>query len=390
MAFVENTAMRIENTAAMPLRIVGETGNALANILRQGQSSLKNTAEVGIQTIDALVDNFLNFSKVEGKRYQRLAKGTVNLVSAVTRRPLMITGAGVATGINQWILHPLKKLLLTPGKMLKWFRNSSKKIFSKEKWFDFAAYDTHETKDDTWVAKIKQKRIWFFGKSKEKTTEAKPEETKEKKVEKFVEKEIKSESPTKGSTPVVVPTSPSSPSPKTETKPSEKKPEWEKPKQEKTSQKTPDQQNTKDDKKETGEKKSEKKPESKPEVNPEAKPETKNQDAPATKATTIAQHKEQEATKANQKDQSEKNKQLLENLTEEEYNQHEATFKENLKNDMTPEGVLARGKENGKGETMEEILADLDKNYITFADYIRKKILPQAPRVSKTEVPLYH
>lgn len=101
MAFVENTAMRIENTAAMPLRIVGETGNALANILRQGQSSLKNTAEVGIQTIDALVDNFLNFSKVEGKRYQRLAKGTVNLVSAVTRRPLMITGAGVATGINQ-------------------------------------------------------------------------------------------------------------------------------------------------------------------------------------------------------------------------------------------------------------------------------------------------
>jgi hypothetical protein len=46
----------------------------IANVLRQGKSSAKNTAEVGKQTVDALVDNFLNFSKVDGKRYQRLTK----------------------------------------------------------------------------------------------------------------------------------------------------------------------------------------------------------------------------------------------------------------------------------------------------------------------------
>ncbi|MEI6673533.1 MAG: hypothetical protein WCL02_09995 [bacterium] len=58
-------------------------------------------AEVKKQTRDALVDNFKNFSKVQGKWYQKMLKVPVNLVSAVTRRPAMIAGAGIASGLNQ-------------------------------------------------------------------------------------------------------------------------------------------------------------------------------------------------------------------------------------------------------------------------------------------------
>ena len=55
------------NTVATPFRRWGEIVHALANIPRQGCSSVKNIAEVNKQTWDALVDNFLNFSKVQGK-----------------------------------------------------------------------------------------------------------------------------------------------------------------------------------------------------------------------------------------------------------------------------------------------------------------------------------
>lgn len=71
---IYTVGLRTGNTIATPFRRTGEIANAAANILRQGQSSAKNTAEVGKQTIDALVDNFTNFSKVDGKRYQRLTK----------------------------------------------------------------------------------------------------------------------------------------------------------------------------------------------------------------------------------------------------------------------------------------------------------------------------
>jgi hypothetical protein len=47
--------------------------------------------EVNKQTRDALVDNFLNFSKVDGKRYQKMVKVPINFVSAVTWRPFMIS-----------------------------------------------------------------------------------------------------------------------------------------------------------------------------------------------------------------------------------------------------------------------------------------------------------
>lgn len=187
-------ALRLWNTIATPARRWGETANALANILRQWQSSAKNVAEVGKQTLDALVDNFLNFSKVEGKRYQRLIKWTVNLVSAITRRPAMIAGAWVLSALNQWIRRPFKKL--APGKLFKGLKNATR-IFSKKKWFDFQKYDTDDTKWDTRVNQITEKRKWFLGKgwsSEKSSKEEKPVEKKSievKKVEESKKVEVK-------------------------------------------------------------------------------------------------------------------------------------------------------------------------------------------------------
>ena len=64
-------------------------------------SGAKNIAEVSKQTRDALVHNFTNFSKVEGKWYQKMLKVPVNLASAITRRPAMIAASGIASGLNQ-------------------------------------------------------------------------------------------------------------------------------------------------------------------------------------------------------------------------------------------------------------------------------------------------
>lgn len=208
-AAVTTGALRVGNTIATPVRRWGEVANALVNVLRQWKSSAKNTAEVGKQTIDALVDNFLNFSKVDGKWYQKLLKGSVNLASAVTRRPAMIAGAWVLSAMNQWLWKPFKKL--APGKLFKGLGNATR-LFSKKKWFDFAKYDTDDTKGDTWVNQITEKRKWFFGKgwSSEKPVEAKKEVKKEepKKIEepKKEEKpiEAKKEEPKKEEKPVEV------------------------------------------------------------------------------------------------------------------------------------------------------------------------------------------
>ncbi len=170
--WLDNAALRTGNTIATPIRRTGEVGNLLGNVLRQWKSSVKNTAEVGKQTIDAIMDNFLNFSKVDGKRYQRFLKGSINAVSAVTRRPVMIWVASTLSELNQWVWKPITKLGL--GKFFKGIWNATR-IFSKKKGFDFAKYDTHETKWDTWINQIREKRIGFFGKwwSSEKAAEVK-------------------------------------------------------------------------------------------------------------------------------------------------------------------------------------------------------------------------
>ena len=64
---VDTGALRVGNTIATPVRIVGEVANASWNLYRQLLSSTKNIKEVQIQALNAIADNFLNFSKVEGK-----------------------------------------------------------------------------------------------------------------------------------------------------------------------------------------------------------------------------------------------------------------------------------------------------------------------------------
>ena len=322
---INNTGLRTGNTIATPFRIVGEWGNALANVLRQWKSSAKNTAEVGKQTIDALVDNFTNFSKVDGKRYQRLAKWTINLASAVTRRPAMIAGAGILSGINQWVRKPFQKLLYTPGKMFKGMRNATR-IFSKKKGFDFVSYDTHETGKDTRVNKIKEKKfgfLWAKTWSSEKPVEAKPEAKKE-----IAKPEMKKE---------------------------EKKPE---PKKEIT------------------------KPEAK---KPEQKPQTsvpKKEIASSEKPKTMDELKQQHKAESEKKslEETKRNlgdwKTMDEKFKKEYIKEYEKLFGWTL----SEESVLERGKKNKKWENMEQLLSTLQKENPVMAGCIEDEILAkQAP-----------
>lgn len=321
---VNNAGLRTGNTIATPFRIVGEWGNALANVLRQWQSSAKNTAEVGKQTIDALVDNFTNFSKVEGKWYQRLVKWTINLASAVTRRPAMILGAGFASSINQWMLQPFKKLLYTPGKMFKWMRNATR-IFSKKKGFDFVSYDTHETGKDTRVQKIYDKKLGFLWAKKwssEKPSEAKPEA-------------------------------------KPEAKKEEKKPE---PKKEITKSEA---------------KKEEKKPESKPEISA-----PKKEVASSEKPKTMDELKQQHKLESEKKSVEETKRTLgdWKTMDEKFKKEYSKEYEKMFGWTVSEESVVERGKKNKKWENMEQLLTTLKKENPVMAGFIEDEILAkQAP-----------
>lgn len=318
---------RVFNTAATPFRMWGAVGNAVGNVLRQWQSSAKNTAEVGKQTIDALVDNFLNFSKVEGKRYQRLTKWTINLASAVTRRPAMIAGAGILSALNQWMRKPFTKL--APGKLFKDIGNAFR-IFSKKKGFDFQTYDTHETKGDTWINQIKEKRIWFFGKwwSSEK---------KEAKAEKPVEKAKEADVP-----------SPQKPQQQTNVVPMP-----------------------------AVAPKADKKPETKTDSKTDTPTETEKWATSKTeeKAKSIGDVKNKRKAEASAKDQAEKEAKRRKNLSKEDKADHKKNFEQLLENNMTEDGVLARAKKHKKGNTIEEVMSTLDKENITFATFIEDEIL---------------
>ena len=180
---IGTAALATGNTLATPVRRWGELANGLANIPRQGYSSTKNIAEVSKQTLNALANNFLNFSKVEGKWYQKMVKVPINAVSACTRRPFMIAWAGVASTLNQWVRQPFKKLLYTPKTMFKGIKNATR-IFSKKKGFDFQNYDTHET-GNIWITD--HTNLGFLGSKvgSSSTETSKPSETK--KVEKTKE-----------------------------------------------------------------------------------------------------------------------------------------------------------------------------------------------------------
>ncbi|MCX6825585.1 MAG: hypothetical protein NTY80_05225 [candidate division SR1 bacterium] len=317
--FLSSVGLRTGNTIATPLRISGEAGNAVANIPRQGISGVKNVAEVTKQTRDALVHNFTNFSKVEGKWYQKLFKIPTNLVSACTRRPAMIAGAGALSSINQGVRQPFKKLLYTPGKMFKGMRNGTR-IFNKQKGFDFIKYDTHETTADTWVSKIKEKNLGFLSSKKGSSEEKKVEEKKpEKKPE--VKKEEKKE----------------------EKKPEAKKVEEKKPEAPKVE---------------------EKKPENKA---PEAK---KTEEAPKS----IEDIKNKSAEEAKEKDKAEQEKAFPEwkSLDKETKVELKKEYDKVLKNKINKRGIIARGKEAKMGNTPEEIMGNFKKIDPTFVGYMEE------------------
>lgn len=386
---LETAWLRVGNTAATPFRVWGEIANAWANVLRQGISGTKNMVEVGKQTLDALIDNFTNFSKVEGKWYQKLLKVPANLVSAVTRRPAMIAASGVASAANQWFLQPFKKLLYTPGKMFKWMRNATR-LFSKKKGFDFAKYDTHETKEDTRASNRKAKSLGFFGAKKWVSEEKKVEEKKEKKVEEPKQEEKKSEkkeeqkkenewkeiqkpNDTKNPVDTQKPTEnkpePKKEEPKKENKTTDKKDESEEKKSEKPAEKK---ENKTTDKKEEN-----KKIENKKTENKEKKPENKTKEISAKIANpqSIVDLKNNEKEKAKEKDKAEEEKNFPEwnTLNYKKKAEYAKDFENILGENPTKESVEDRWKKNGKWENIKDILVTLrkDKNN-AMAGYIEE------------------
>ena len=325
--WLNTVPLRLGNTVATPVRIIGEAGNAVANILRQGKSSAKNAAEVGKQTVDALVDNFLNFSKVEGKWYQKMIKVPLNLVSSVTRRPAMIAGASIASGLNQWVREPFKKLLFTPGKMFKWMWNATR-IFSKKKGFDFASYDTHETTGDTRVNKIREKGFGFLG-AKKWSSSVKEEKVESKKEQKAEEKKEKKVEEKENIT--------------------DKKPEKI---QEK---KAKEDKNTKKD------------IEEKIENNPK----------------NIHDFKENNRKQSEKKDKEEQESKEWKHLDWREKAKSEKKFKEMLNDNISEEGVIDRGKKNKKWENIDQILVVLKKEWPAFAGYIEDEIIAKEQSVKK-------
>lgn len=305
---------RVGNTVATPFRVGGEGINALANIPRQGMSAFKNIAEVQKQTWDALVHNFLNFSKVETKGYKKLFAIGSNLVSACTRRPAMIMASDITSTFNQWVWQPFKKLLYTPGKMFSWMRNATR-ILSKKEGFDFQTYDTHEV-PDIWINKNKNK--WFFGgvswSSKETT----------KKPSKATVKE----------------------SPKESSKESSKEKPQEKPKENITSASWSS----------VGEKKTDT-------GNPSWSEKPANDDTKKEKTET---------PKTKESIEKEKNTPEWKMLSPEHKEYSKKEYNILLKDMPTREWILAYGQQTNKWNTVEEIIANVKKDNPTFAGYLQE------------------
>ena len=324
---ITTAGSRIGNTIATPPRIMGEAFNAVMNIPRQWFSGMQNAAEVARQTVDALKDNFLNFWNVKGKWYQRLSKGAINFASAITRRPFMIAGAGVLSWLNQAAWQPFKKLLYTPGKMFKGMWKGTR-ILSKKTWFGFQIYDTHETKWDTRVNKFREKNIWFFG-----TTATMPSNDIKEKPEKKKEKIH----------------------PKQDTKPDQK----------------PNPQPTKD-----------KKEKSLDSDNSSWTIPSTSKDSLHDTPKSIDEMKKQDNEKAIAKDKAENDAKERKNLDRKEKAKQEKIFQNLLNNDMTIDGVEARGKKNNKWDTIDQILIVVKKEYPAMAGYIEEEII--AKQQSKT------
>lgn len=311
-------ATRTENTFLSPVRIVWEGVNALTNIPRQSLSAIKNITEVQKQTLNALVHNFLDFSKVEGKWYQKMIKIPINAISACTRRPAMILASDITSSVNQGIWQPFKKLWYTPGKTLKGMRNATR-LFSKTKGFDFQTYDTHET-PDIWITKNQNK--WFFGVkawSSQKESDKKWEKESDKKSEKKVSKDTAPDKKTPAQPEVKTPTSSESapvPPPNTQ----------------------------------------------------------KSIDAIKAKNTAETQQKEQQ--------DQQKNFPNWKMLSVEQQQKYAKQYNAFLNNDPTIEGILAYGKDKNMGNTTQEIIENLKKEEPTFAGYLQDIVDKSQPLVN--------
>jgi len=317
---IGTVAFATGNTIATPVRRWGELANGLANIPRQGYSSTKNIAEVSKQTLNALANNFLNFSKVEGKWYQKMVKVRINAVSACTRRPWMIAGASVASSLNQWVRQPFKKLLYTPKTMFKGFKNATR-IFSKKKGFDFQNYATHET-GNIWITD--HTNLGFLGSKvgSSSTETSKPSETK--KVEK----------------------------PKEEVKKVEVKKETK-----------------------IEEKQSNKISEQPVPSNPQKLSENSSDNS---SPKNIAELKAKQAAESQAKDKEELSQKDRDSLHESFKKQLRKSFAEQLGEYPNKESVIARGKEWNLGNTIEEILPKVEKDYPEMAGYLKSEVLTNA------------
>lgn len=326
---IGTAAFATGNTIATPVRRWGELANGLANIPRQWYSSTKNIAEVSKQTLNALANNFLNFSKIQGKWYQKMVKVPINAVSACTRRPWLIAWAGVASSLNQWVRQPFKKLLYTPKTMFKGIKNATR-IFSKKKGFDFQNYDTHET-GNIWITD--HTNLGFLGSktgSSSTETSQKPET---KKVEKPKE-EVKKE--TEKNEVILQPTK--------ETK--------------------------------TEEKNSNKVAEEKEVSTTSQKPSESPSEISSPK--NIAELKAKQNAESQAKDKEEVSQKDWESLHESFKKQLRKSFAEQLGEHPNKESVIARGKEWKLGNTIEEILPKVEKDYPEMAGYLKSEVLKSA------------
>jgi len=92
--------------------------------------------------------------------------------------------------------------------------------------------------------------------------------------------------------------------------------------------------------------------------------------------------KQQHKIESEKKDLADAQKKEWKFLDRREKIKYETEFKKTLDNTMTEEGVLARGKKEKIGDTMDEILATLKKEYPTFAGYIEEEILTKKDPLS--------
>jgi len=336
-----NTAwLRAGNTIATPFRRAGALYNDLNNAGVQSDIWWKNGAEVSKQTRLALRDNFLNFSKVNDKWMKKLLKASINAVSAVTRRPFMILGASFASGLNQWLRQPFKKLF--QGKVFKDLYHGTR-ILSKKKWFDFETYKlTPETTSETptWINSVLKNRIGFFGKWWSSASEAPVAKEAEKPVEKPVEKV---------ETPVVKKEEPKQPVKTPEEKPVPK--EVEKP--------------------------TEKETKKLPEAETKPTPST-----PQPQSIDDLKKKEKEEALKKDKEEQEKRFPVRENLDKKFQAQYAKEYKKILQWKTDEEWIVARWIKNNIGDNIDQIMIKVKKENPTMAGYLQELLDKQQSPMS--------